>query len=232
MWHGGDMDKLFTQPLFYIFLVYGLSFMAMATLIGTELVKTTAIALVSSFWMLVAFGFMHGAAELTDWARFVGKTLTMSESVQLLYVGQIMMILSFVFLLQFAINLITYKSEKKGIVRAIPFFLFVIYIVAIFVLGISDISQMGLIARYSFGVVGSAFSAFVLFKLGNTMKTANIPKLIRGLNVAAFGFLCYAVFGGLLINPILGLPIQLFRAVCALTIAIASYAILDVFKVE
>jgi hypothetical protein len=226
------MEKLFAEPLFYIFLVYGLSFMTMATLISTELVKTTAISLVSSFWMLVFFGFLHGAAELTDWARFVGRTLTMSESTPLLYVGQIMMILSFVFLLQFAINLLTYKSEKKGIIRAIPLLLFVIYIAAILVLGISDISQMGLIARYSFGIVGSAFSAFVLFKLGNAMKASQIPKLVRGLNVAAFGFLCYAVFGGFIIHPILGLPVQLFRAACALTIAVASYSILEVFKVE
>jgi hypothetical protein len=226
------MNRLLSEPLFYIFLVYGLSFLVMATLIGTELVKTTAITLVSSFWMLVLFGFTHGVAELTDWARFVGKTLAMSESPPLLYFGQVMMILSFVFLLQFAINLMTYKSEKKGIVRAIPFLLFVIYIVSILVLGISDISQMGLIARYSFGIAGSALSAFVLFRLGNTMKAVDIPKLVKGLNVAALGFMCYAVFGGMLIHPILGLPIQLFRAACALTIAIASYSILDVFKTE
>jgi hypothetical protein len=204
--------------------------MIMATAIATELVRTTSLALVSSFWMLVLFGFTHGVAELFDWVRFVGQTFGIRESLPLLYLGQGMMILSFVFLLQFGINLLTYQSEKKGLVRAIPIILFAIYGTAVLVLGITDIRQMGLIARYGFGFLGSALSAIVLFRLGHTMKALGIPKLVIGLNVTAFGFLCYAVVGGLIITPVLGLPIQLFRAACALTIALASYAILDVFK--
>jgi hypothetical protein len=43
---------------------------------------------------------------------------------------------------------------------------------------------------------------------------------------------CYAVFGGLVVEPILGLPIQLFRAVCAFTIAVYSFAILEFLKVS
>jgi hypothetical protein len=226
------MINLYREPLFYIYIVYGLSFLIMAAVISTELVRTSSVALVSSFWMLVLFGFTHGVTELTDWIRFIGKTFSLPEVMPLVYLGQSLLILSFVFLLQFAINLMTYKSEKKGLVRAIPFVLFVIYIAAIFVLGISDIRQMGLIARYSFGFAGSALSAIVLFKLGFAMKALGIPRLVKGLNVTAFGFLCYAVFGGLIITPVFGLPVQLFRAACALIIAIASYAILDVFKAE
>jgi len=226
------MDTLLSEPLFYIFFVYGLSFLIMAAVIGEELVRTTSIGLVSSFWMLVLFGFLHGGAELCDWARLIGTTLNRPESVNFLYVGQVSMILSFVFLLQFAVNLLTYKSGKKVFFRAIPLVLFAIYIAAIVTLNISDIRQMGLIARYGFGFTGAALSAIALFKLVHTMKTFGIVKLVRGLNVTALGFLCYAVFGGLLIHPIIGIPIQLFRAVCAATIAYASYAILDVFRVE
>lgn len=62
------------------------------------------------------------------------------------------------------------------------------------------------------------------------MKAAVEPKVIKGLLVTAIGFAVYAVVGGLIIKPIGGLPIQLFRAACAFTIAISSFYILGIFK--
>lgn len=47
------------------------------------------------------------------------------------------------------------------------------------------------------------------------MRAVGNSKLIKGLLVSAIGFALYAVLGGLIINPIVGLPIQLFRAACA-----------------
>lgn len=226
------MEKLFVEPLFYIFFVYGLSFLIMANLLIGGITKATSITLVSSFYMLVFFGLTHGITELTDWARFSLKTLGAGESEILLYVSQIFLIISFVFLLQFAVNLMTYRSERAGLVRAIPFVLLAIYIAVVIYLGVYNISRIGLIARYSFGFSGAALSAIMLYKLSNTMKAIGNQKLVRGLTVTAAGFACYAVFGGLITVPILGLPVQLFRAACALTIAIASSSILGVFKVE
>jgi hypothetical protein len=54
----------------------------------------------------------------------------------------------------------------------------------------------------------------------------------RGLNVAAASFALYAVVGGLIVNPLFGVPVQAFRAACAFVAAIASAAILDVFNVQ
>ena len=57
--------------------------------------------------------------------------------------------------------------------------------------------------------------------------------ITNGLIVTGTGFVCYAVFGGLVVEPILGLPIQLFRAGCALlTIAVYSFTILEILKVS
>ncbi|MGE5173819.1 MAG: hypothetical protein ACM3MD_08320 [Betaproteobacteria bacterium] len=226
------MDKLFAEPLFYIFFIYGMSFMVMANIIIGGITSATSITLVSTFYMLAFFGVAHGICELTDWARIIGKTLGRSENVFLLYTSQIFLIVSFVLLLQFAVNLLTYKSEKKGLVRAIPAVLFAAYLAVVFYLGISNISKMGLIARYSFGFAGAALSAIMLFRLGGAMKSLGNRKLVRGLNFAGAGFGAYAVFGGLIVTPVFGLPVQLFRAACAVVIAIASYAILDVFRVE
>jgi hypothetical protein len=62
------------------------------------------------------------------------------------------------------------------------------------------------------------------------MKPLGNQRLDRGLNIAAAGFICYAVFGGLLIKPIAGIPIQLFRSACAVTIALSSFAVIDIYQ--
>ena len=225
------MEKLLAEPLFYIYFIYGLSFIIMAFFVINEITKATSITLVSSFYMLAIFGLAHGTAEMIDWLRFIAKIIGVPEFIFFTYASQILMILSFVFLLQFGINLLTYKSEKKGLARSIPFILFVIFIAVIFAMGMDDILQIGLIGRYIFGFTGAALSAITLFNLGNTMKTVGNQKLVKGLTIAAVGFACYAVFGGLIVIPLAGLPIQLFRAACAVIITFASYATLDVFKI-
>ncbi len=226
------MDKLLAEPLFYIFFIYGFSFMVMANIIVGGITRATSITLVSSFYMLVFFGLTHGITELTDWARIIGKTLGRGENAFLLYTSQIFLIVSFVFLLQFAINLLTYKSETKGFLRALPLILLAVFLAVMFYLGITDIRQIGLYARYGFGFIGAALSAVMLFRLGTSMNALGNQKLTRGLAVIAAGFAFYAVFGGLIITPVFGMPVQLFRAACALVIAISASAILDVFRVE
>jgi hypothetical protein len=226
------VDKLFSEPLFYIFFIYGFSFMVMAKIIVDGITNATSVSLVSSFYMLVFFGLAHGTTELTDWARFIGKTIGRGENSFLLYTSQIFLIMSFVFLLQFGIHLLTYKYERKGLLRALPSILLVVYLAVMFYLGITDISQIGLFARYSFGFIGSALSAVMFFRLGASMKALGNEKLTRGLTVTAAAFGCYAVCGGLIVTPVFGMPIQLFRAACAIVIAASASAILGVFRVE
>jgi hypothetical protein len=232
---GENMIDLFKEPLFYIYFIYGLSFVVMTyVLLGKfhDLAFDATDALVSTFYMLVVFSATHGTAELIDWMRFIITKLGAREADIFLYMAQFFAIVSFVFLLQFGVNLMTYRSEKKRLLRAVPAVLFVIYLAAVFALGISTISTMGLIARYGFGFAGAALSAIMFFRLSSAAKTAGNDKLTKGLRLAAAGFACYAVFGGLITTPVFGLPVQLFRAACAFTIAIASTAILDVFRVK
>jgi two-component system phosphate regulon sensor histidine kinase PhoR len=226
------MAALFSEPLFYIYFIYGLSFIVMASLIIGGIKRATSLTLVSSFSMLAAFGFTHGIAEMIDWVRFIGRKLGQSESAGLLYTSQIFMILSFVLLLQFGINVLTYKNSHRKGLRAIPTILFVVFLAAVYFSGISDIGQAGLTARYSFGFAGSALSAIMLFQLSDTMRPLDNEKLNRGLIVAAASLAVYAICGGLIVTPLFGLPIQLFRAVCAFVIAVASASILEIFKVN
>ena len=226
------MTALFGDPLFYTYFIYGVSFLVMAGLIIGGITRATSYTLVSSFSMLAAFGLTHGITEMVDWVIFIRRTLGQSENAVLLYTSQIFLVLSFVLLLQFGINVLTYKNSQNKIPRAIPSILVVVYLVTVYFFRISDISQAGLIARYSFGFAGSALSAIMLFRLSITMRPLNNKKLNRGLIMSAGGLAAYAICGGLIVTPLFGLPIQFFRTVCAFVIAVASASILDIFKVN
>ncbi len=226
------MQVLIGEPLFYIYIVYSLSFLIMSYLISYGILRATSVAFVTTFYMLAFFGLTHGIAEFIDWTRFILVTLGMGEVDILQYMSQSFMVVSFVFLLQFGVNLLTFRSEKKGIIRTIPFLLFVAYIVGLLVRGVGNVLEAGLLGRYTFGFASAALTAITLFNLSKTMKAIGNRKLVRGLFVAGIGFSCYAVFGGVIIKPIMGFPVQLFRAACAFLIAISFFSVLDVFKVE
>ncbi len=221
---------LLREPLFYIFFIYGTSFLVMSYVVFHGIRKATSITLVKTFYALVIFGVLHGAAELTDWVRFIIHASGGGEVKALYYLSPALMFVSFVVLTQFGINLLTYKSGKKNILQLIPSVLVIAYICVIIAAKVRDVMAEALIARNGFGTFGALLSGVALLGLARSMKALGNKRLETGLAVSAAGFMLYAVFGGIIVNPVAGLPVQLFRAACALTIAASSFYILDVFK--
>ncbi len=226
------MSQVLAEPLFYIDLLYGLSFLLMSFVVFEGTRKASSINFVPTFYILSGFGLVHGITELIDWVSFILKTSGAGEFKVLTILSQSCLITSFVLLLQFGINILTYKSEKKGIYRSLPVLLFVAYAAYVIFTETSHIRTAGLIARRGFGFSGALLSGIAFFSLAKSMKVTGQPRLTNGLIVTGIGFVCYAVFGGLAVEPILGLPIQLFRAVCAFTIAFYSFAILEILTVS
>ena len=224
------MNTVLGESLFYIYFVYGVSFLVMSYLILNGIKKATAISLVATFYMLAFFGITHGFVELVDWVRFILKVGGHGEIVVLTYLSQSLMIASFVLLLQFAVNLLTFKSGKKTAFRFIPAGLFVVYIAVLFFTNTRDISRAGLLARYGFGFAGALLTGIALSYLANSIKALGDSTATGGLLVSAAGFGLYSIFAGIIIQPIAGLPIQLFRSACAFAIAISSFYFLGVFR--
>ncbi len=225
------MNQVLTEPLFYIGLFYSISFLLMSFVVFEGTRKASSIIFVNTFYILSGFGLVHGITELIDWVSFILKTSGAGEFEVLIILSQSCLIISFILLLQFGINLLTYKSEKKGIYRLLPALLFVAYIAYIFITETPHIRTAGLIARRGFGFSGALLSGLAFFRLAKSMKVIEHPSLTNGLIVTGIGFVCYAVFGGLVVEPILELPVELLRAVCAFTIAVNSFAILGILKV-
>jgi len=225
-----SMTVLLSEPLFYIFFIYGVSFLVMSYVVFHGIKKAAAITLVATFYALVLFGLTHGITELIDWVRFMLRITGAGEIELLRYLSQTFLISSFVILLQFGVSLLTYRSEKASVLRYIPILLLGLYFAVLLITNVNDVFRAGLIARYSFCILGALLSAIAFYRLSISMKTAGNSKLRKGLIVTAGGFASYAILGGLIIKPIAGIPIELFRAACAFTIAISSFYILGVFK--
>lgn len=228
------MRQVLTEPLFYTLFIYGVSFLLMSFVVFHGIRNASSSAFVNTFYMLAGFGLMHGITELIDWLRFILKKSGDGETDVLLILSEACLITSFVLLLQFGVTLLTYRSKKKDIYRSISALFFVAYIAYTFVTGPTDISTAGTgrIARHSLGFPGSLLSGLAFFGLAKSMKIVGHPRLLRGLVVIGIAFVCYAVFVGLIVEPISGIPVQLFRAVCAVTIAVYSFSILEIFTVS
>jgi hypothetical protein len=226
------MKQVLTEPLFYLYFVYGASFVLMSFVVFHGTRKASSITFVTTFYMLAGFGLVHGLTELTDWLRFVLATGGAGEFRILLVFSQSCLITSYVLLLQFGVTLLTYKSNRKDIYRSLPALLFIAYTAYLLATGTSHIRMAGLIARRSFGFSGALLSGLAFFSLARSMKIIGHPRLTKGLVGTGIGFVCYAVFGGLMVEPVDGVPVELFRAVCAVTIAIYSFFILEIFKIS
>lgn len=226
------MGNLAAEPLFYILFIYGLSFVVMSVVVIRGVVRATRAALVVAFRVLAAFGLAHGLTEWVDWLRLIQRVRGMPTPAGLTWTSQVLLVLSFVLLLQFGVELLTYKLRARAVLRAVPAVLAAAFLVALLARGITDVQRAGLLGRYAFGFAGAALSAVGLLRLALASRSLGITRLVAGLAVAAVGFALYAVFGGLVVEPLLGLPIQLFRATCAATIAGASFFVLGLFRAE
>jgi hypothetical protein len=62
------------------------------------------------------------------------------------------------------------------------------------------------------------------------MRGIGSARLEVGLALNALGFFAYSVFGGLIVTTVAGQPVQIFRALCAFTVAVASALVLGIFR--
>ena len=224
------MDALFHQPLFYIYFIYGVSFLTMSYVIFQGVGKATSMVLVATFQTLAIFGLTHGIRELLDWVSFIVENNGRPEVAWLHGLSDVFLIISFVVLLQFAVNLLSYRSERKTTYQLIPALLVALGIVVVVVTGTYESSQVALCVRRSFGFAGAILSGVAFCKLAFAMRAIGNARVEWGLILGALAFFAYSVFGGLIVTTVGGHPVQIFRALCAFSIAVASTLILGIFR--
>ena len=235
----GELTKLssagtfFQENMLWVFFFYGLGFIILALAIFFKNKETTNKDLIANFYMLALFGLIHGLTEWTDWLRlYVSKhSIAGGQIIFLDGIKTVLLAVSFLFLLQFGINMLVKQTKKYYWLKGIPlglglsFFWVAVYTNTFF-------AKAELAARFGFGFTGALLTCFAFILLAKKFNSLELRKLTFNSLLFALVFGLYALFGGLIINPFLGIPPQVFRMITALIAAYAAFGLLDVFVIE
>ena len=242
----------FQNNLDIVFFIYGLAFVAMGITILVQPKKDSGFRLAEILWLLAFFGVIHGLNEFLDmWAIIKGRHPALDM------IRWFVLAISYIFLFEFGRNLFRLTGANSRpyqikIARLLSWKIMPALAVAIFIASFlsEDFWRTGNIwTRYLIGFPGS-----LLVGLGLKLYYGNTADVLEQLRVRKYfllggaAFLVYGTLGGLIVpkgnflpsNIIntdsflltVKIPVQVFRAACAVCAAWAMAGILKVFNYE
>jgi len=229
-------------PINFLYLLYGASFLFMGVSIATKDMKGSNLKLGESLWLLASFGFLHGAhawLELGTWVE--GRNLSYQQIFTIETVSAGVLILSFIFLLEFGFALIKVVHERwvhnfRAPIVVGLFFVWLSYLLNHgLVISMQFLKRADVGARYTFGFVGGLLTAYGLVVYAQNIKAMS-SEVARSLNFAGITFLFYAFFAGIISSgytmPLVPVPIELYRGGTALGIIYFITRALNIFDIE
>jgi PAS domain S-box-containing protein len=239
-------------PMDMVFFIYGLSFCALGFTIVAQPKNGSQFDLARFIWLLAAFGFVHGALEFADmWSLIHGPSLVPEPA------SVTLLIVSFVLLFEFGRRLL--GSALAGNPRAevwlgpaahlIP----AAGLLACLLLPLTPWQSLTLGGRYFYGFLGATLTGIGFLQYWHRRVRRSIPgtdqaRFRFACQLAGGAFLAYGVLGGLVVSAVpifpasvinqdvflasAPAPIQVFRAACAITAALATGYLLRLFDLE
>jgi PAS domain S-box-containing protein len=201
--------------------------------------------LAKNIWLIATFAILHG---LNEWADMLIIAQKQSASAVLHIVRNVLLPLSFLPLLQFGTNgIIDFKKLSRRL-RFAPVFFSALWVILI--VRSKEPSLMADVwARYLLAVPGIFLTTFAFHLLYNDtreMPAGATPG--RHLKTAILGLFLYGCFAGLTVPDadffparllnysnfynVTGIPIQVFRTICAVIIAYSLIKVLAIFDLE
>ena len=236
--------------LSYIYFFYGLAFFAMGLAVLLEVGRTSELRLARSLPWLAAFGLSHGGHEWVEMFEVMGYLPTGWPTGPFRLV---VLIVSFACLATFGISLSRADgtSGKTAMWRALALIGASLGGMALlrFWFPLSEwIATASVWARYSLGVVGSIITSWALVSQGRSFAQSGMARFGRDMIWAAIAFALYGVVGQMFVPAtrlppsnvinsdlflrLFGVPVQLFRGLMAVVVAIAVIRALRIFETE
>ncbi len=219
-----------------IYFIYGTCFIAMFLAMTIWRNRVSHIELMNDFKYLAIFALLHGFTEYSDIPRFLGWQPAWAFDLLKLVLATA----SFTALLAFGINVISAGIEEYRWLRGMPFGAIWMYIWLLVFIGldfannntginyrVADLAQ-----RYTLGFLGALISSYAFLDLSSKIKVIVGAKARKRFIYAGIAFAIYTIFGGLLVNPIMGVPVVVFRSVAAILITITIIGIFQLFKIK
>jgi len=230
--------------MIFIWFIYGLAFFVLGLSIIVYPKKESAFGLAKNFWWVAAFGLLHGINEWLDMFIGIGEPFP-PDVLKLIRIFTL--ISSFLCLVQFGVKVLAEDRKKFGFLEFVPIALFCIWA---FFLVISEQKMLtaDIMGRYLLCAPGTFLTAIALFSQVGQFKKTNLRVVTANLKISGVTFILYGFLAGLVVKKAdffmssylnydtffaaVGAPVQIFRAICAIIMAISTMYVLSVFRWE
>lgn len=243
-WFQGNLD--------IVFFIYGLAFLVMGISILIQPTGHSKFTIANILWLLAIFGLTHGSNELLDmWSIIKGRNWVLDV------VRWFVLFISYIFLFEFGRRLFRSSALSSSVWQAKLSGLLVWWLlpllgtfILIFAVISNDFWKIGSInIRYFLGLSGGLLigSGFSLYYSANReiLEPLNVKKYFL---LGSTAFFVYGILGGLVVPKAdffpsnwlnndsffstVKIPVQVFRAICAIVATWAVSGILKIFNWE
>ncbi len=228
-----------------IFFVYGLCFFLMGMAILLYPKKGSSFQLAPVLWLIAAFGILHGVDEWVDMFILIRGS---KNEIFLHIASLILTSSSFFFLALFGATITAQRNKRYRVAwKSAPYLLSGLWLIITAFSG-QPFTMGDIWARYSFGLTGALLTAYALISQLSEFESYQLPQVNQYLKISAVAFSAYGLLAGLIVRPadffpasvlnstqfsnFTGIPVQVFRALCAAIIAYSLIRVLAVFDWE
>ena len=246
------MGAIFENNLEMAYFIYGLAFFTMGIVIFTQIISKSRFKLADIMGFLGWFGVTHGINEWIDSLVIIRGRSDLLDIVRLF-----VLLVSFVFLFEFGRRIFRLEMQRypaglkmiAGSLTSITAPAIIIVISVIIALAHGSPKTGSVWVRHLLAFPGALLSGIGFFLYYKYEESVLAPfKVKKYFLGAGIPFLAYAILAGLIVNKnhggaltwlseehffsITSIPVQVFRAVCAVSIGWSTIGILGIFRLE
>lgn len=235
--------KLFANvpQLCLLYFFYGLAFVFLGISIAVKDMKGSELKLAGSLWLLAGFGFSHGAHEWLElYLILQGQYISTNEILLVRLATMLVVVLSFLFLLQFGLTLVrSINNRRKWLNWITPaltlFWVIYLWISYGFSMDIQFFERADILSRSTFGISGGLITAYGLVTYSRELKNLSL-SISKNLLYAGVAFAFYSIFAGVVpsfsVLPYFPVRIEMLRAMSAVLIACFIIKALNISDLE
>jgi two-component system, NtrC family, sensor kinase len=227
-------------PGFFLYFVYGLTFIFLGVAIAVKDMSESRLKLAGSLPYLAGFGFSHGFNEWCEAYLLLAQGGVHVELLPLHYLRLLALIVSFLFLNQFAISLLRFQPRIRWLLYRLALPLFLLFLLGYYWfakenLDLEFFGNIKTFSRLTIGTFGAGLTAYALFFHARDIEVLNrsVAWNLRGAGII-FGL--YAGLTGLVPShseiPVAGIPVEVLRITAAIAITLFMVRALNVFDIE
>ncbi len=225
----------------YIYFFYGLAFFLFGFTILHYPKENSIFKFARELKYLGYFGILHGSSE---WLVMF-KLMETGQTKEFLNAADfIVMSLSYAVLLYFALRIIWDRTLATKILAL----LIVGSLIVMYTFNLFTLESANILVRYILGAPGIFLTAYIFFHPAYLIQGSSYDSIKRCTYTLAIAFFIYGILAGLIVpagaffpasvlnadafQSLTGLPVQLFRALCAIVASYSISKILQLFKHE